>query len=126
MSQFPDTSLILDALLLGVSDEVYLIDTSSMQLTYVSESVLKDSIYDLTSLKEHSLESLLGISQDVLQSHIESHRGHSYFVEVLQDQSPLIGNIDHNQLRVMVLQSNQQEFVLIIKNDINANKLIHY
>ena len=120
LSQFPDTSLILDALLLGVSDEVYLIDTSSMQLTYVSESVLKDSIYDLTCLKEHSLESLLGISQDVLQSHIESHRGHSYFVEVLQDQSPLIGNIDHNQLRVMVLQSNQQEFVLIIKNDINA------
>ncbi len=120
MLQLPDTCLLLDALLLGVTDEVYLIDTSSMQLVYVSESVLKDTGYDLDGLNQHSLESLLGVSQQTLQGHADNHRHHTYFVELLQNQDPIIGNIEHNQLRIMILQSGQQEFILIIKNDFTS------
>lgn len=120
MLQLPDTSLLLDALLLGVTDEVYLLDVSSMELVYVSESVLKGTGYNLEGLKEHRLEDILGVNQQIVQAHLESHRHHSYFVELLQDQTTLIGNIKHNKLRVMVLQSGQQEFILIIKND-NTN-----
>lgn len=116
----PDTCLLLDALLLGVTDEVYLIDTSTMQLVYVSESVLKDTGYDFESLTEHNLGSLLGVSQQTLHAHAEHHRDHSYFIEVQQDQAPIIGNIEHDQLRVKIIQSGQQVFILIVKNDFNA------
>ena len=118
MSQLPDTSLLLDALLLGVTDEVYVLNASSMQLVYVSDSAFKDTAYDLESLKEHDLDSLLGVSESMLKSHAESHRHHSYFVEVLQEQTPIIGNIKHNKLRLMVLPSAKQTFILIIKNDV--------
>lgn len=118
MSQLPDTSLLLDALLLGVTDEVYVLNVSSMQLVYVSDSAFKDTAYDLESLKEHDLDSLLGVSESMLKSHAESHRHHSYFVEVLQEQTPIIGNIKHNKLRLMVLPSAKQTFILIIKNEV--------
>jgi two-component system sensor histidine kinase UhpB len=118
LSQLPDTSLLLDSLLLGVTDEVYVLDISSMQLVYVSDSALKDTAYDLESLAEHSLDSLLGVSESVLKSHAESHRHHSYFVEILQVQAPIIGNIKHNKLRLMVLESAKKVFILIIKNDV--------
>ena len=118
MSQLPDTSLLLDALLLGVTDEVYVLNVSTMQLVYVSESAIKDTGYDLEGLKEHSLESLLGVSEKILKSHAESHRHHSYFVELLQEQTPIIGNIKHNKLRLMVLESAKRVSILIIKNDV--------
>jgi len=113
----PDTSLLLDALLLGVTDEVYILNMSSMQLVYVSESALKNTGYDLEGLKEQSLENILGLSEQILKSHTESHRHHSYFIELLQEQTPIIGNIKHNKLRLMVLESAKKVFILIIKND---------
>jgi len=90
---------------------------SSMQLVYVSESALKNTGYDLEGLKEQSLENLLGVSEQILKSHAESHRHHSYFIELLQEQTPIIGNIKHNKLRLMVLESAKKVFILIIKND---------
>ena len=99
MPQLPDTSLLLDALLLGVTDEVYVLDVSSMQLVYVSESALKETGYDLEGLKEQNLESLLGVSESILKSHAKSHHHHTYFVELFQEQTAIIGNIKHNKLR---------------------------
>jgi two-component system, NarL family, sensor histidine kinase UhpB len=116
----PDTGLILDALLLGVTDEVYLIDSASMQLNYVSESALKDTGYNLENIREHNLENLLGVSQQTLQAHVENHRGHMYFIVLPQNQAAILGNIDHDQLRVKILQSDKQEFILIVKNDLNV------
>ena len=118
MLQLPDTNLLLDAMLLGVTDEVYIIDASSKQLIYVSESALKHTGYNLESLKEYDLDSILGLSPHVLQRHLDRHRNHAYFVELQQNQMPIIGNIRHNNLRLMVLASGKQEFILIIKNDI--------
>ena len=111
LPQLPNASLILDALLLGGLDEVYLIDALSMRLIYVSENALKNTHYDRERLHEVGIDHLLGLSQQSLQSHIESHRGHSYFIEIQQNHTPLIGHIEHSQLRAMVLQSNQQEFI---------------
>jgi PAS domain-containing protein len=73
LSQLPDTHLLLDALLLGVTDEVYVLNMSSMQLVYVSDSAFKDTGYDLDSLIEHSIESLIGVSEEKLQRHLQSH-----------------------------------------------------
>jgi len=116
----PDSWLLLDAMMLGVSDEVYLIDASSMQLVYASESVLKNTGYDLEGLKQPSLSSLLGVSQQTLQMHVNCHRHQMHFIELLQDQAPIIGKVSHDPLRAMLIQSGQQEFILIIKNDASS------
>ncbi|MDI1308082.1 MAG: histidine kinase [Methylotenera sp.] len=116
-SLLPDTSLLLDALLLGVTEEVYVLNVSSMQLVYVSDSALKNTAFDIDSLKEHDLISLFGVSESTLKSHAQSHRHHSYFVELLQEHVSMIGKLQQNKLRLKVLQSAQQDFMLIIKND---------
>lgn len=119
MSSLPDARLILDALLLGVTDEVYLIDATSMQLIYVSDSALKNTGYMLDDIKNYALENLVGVSQQTFHTHLENHRDHLYFVALQQEQSAVIGNINHDQLRVKILQSDNQEFILIVKNDLN-------
>ncbi len=117
LAQLPNANIILDALLLGGLDEVYLIDAGSMRLVYVSESALKNTDYGRDSLDQLDLDQLFGLSQQTLQSHLDNHRAHSYFIEVEQNQPPLIGHTAHAQLRIMILQSNQQEYILIIKNN---------
>ncbi|MEI8362713.1 MAG: histidine kinase [Betaproteobacteria bacterium] len=119
MPNLPHISPLLDALLLEVSNEVYILDTSSMQLVYVSDSALKDTGYDRDSVKQHSVESLLGLSQQALQDCVVNHS--PFFLDLPQDQAPLIGNIKSRQLRMMVMQSGRQEFALMIKSDSSRN-----
>ena len=117
MLQLPDTALLLDALLLGVTDEVYILNVKTMRFVYVSTSALKDTGYDLDSLKDHRLIDIIGISEEALNNYVESHRHHSYFVELQQEQATIISNIKHHNLRTMVLESAEQLFVVMIKND---------
>ena len=117
MLQLPDTALLLDALLLGVTDEVYILNVKTMRFVYVSTSALKDTGYDLDSLKDHRLIDIIGISEEALNTYVESHRHHSYFVELQQEQATIISNIKHHNLRTMVLESAEQLFVVMIKND---------
>lgn len=122
MSPIPNSRLLLNALKRGVSDEVYLIDASSMQLVYVSESVLKNRGCDMDSLKQMSLDGLLGVSQQTLQGHVSCNRHQTHFIELLPDLAPSSGNINNDPLRVMLMQSGQQEFILIIKNDVSSKE----
>jgi len=117
LSLISDSRLLLNALKRGVSDEVYLIDASSMQLVCASESVLKNWCCDLQGLKQLSLDSLLGVSQQTLYEHVSCHRHQTHFVELLLDPALSSGNINNDQLRVMLIQSGQQEFILVIKKD---------
>ena len=117
MSLISDSRLLLNALKRGGSDEVYLIDASSMQLVCASESVLENRGCDLQGLKQLSLDSLLGVSQQTLYEHVSCHRHQTHFVELLLDPALSSGNINNDQLRVMLIQSGQQEFILVIKKD---------
>ncbi len=117
MLALPESWLLLDAMMLGVTDEVYLVDANALTLAYAGQNVLKNTGFDLEDLKQQSLDSLLGISQKALQLHLDEHPHHTSFIRLLQDGLPTIGNTSHNQLRVMTMISYQQEFMLIIKNN---------
>lgn len=113
--------LLAEAMLLGVSDEVFLLDATTLQILEASHSVYSNLGCDLTGLRELSLDALLGVSQQTLKAHIAQHRHQSQFVELMQDQAPLAGIISNDQLRVLHLQSadeeKPQELVLVVKND---------
>jgi len=108
--------------MLGVSDEIYLIDASTLELVHASESVMKNSGCNLEGLKQHSLDSLLGVSQQTLQIHVSCHRDQTHFIDLLPDQAPFSSNINNDQLRVMLMQSGDEEYVLIIKNDFSSKE----
>lgn len=117
MLALPESWLLLDAMMLGVSDEVYLVDANALTLAYAGQNVLKNTGFDLEDLKQKSLASLLGVSPKALQGHLDEHSHHTSFIRLFQDSRPTIGNTSHDQLRVMTMISCQQEFMLIIKNN---------
>lgn len=117
MLALPDSWLLLDAMMLGVADEVYLIDATTLALVYVSKSALENAGCDLEKLKQYNLEDLTGLTQQTLRRHLASQPHHSQFVSLLQDQKPIIGNTNHDQLRIMIMTSCQKEYVLMLKSD---------
>lgn len=113
-----DNHLFLKAMMLGVSDEVYLIDASSMQLVNVSESVLKNSDAGLESFKRESLDNLLGVSQQKLQEHTDRIGNQAHFIEMSLDQEPIITEAGNFQLRVIHMRADGKEYILVIKSDL--------
>lgn len=64
-----DNSLLLDSLMLAMSDQVYIIDSASMRLIYANESAINHNS-DLVKMQSLSLELLFGISPQSLLNHI--------------------------------------------------------
>jgi len=112
-----NNQLFLKAMMLGVSDEVYLIDANSMRLVNVSESAQKNSGCDLQDFKQKSLEDLLGVSQQKLQGHVDRIGSQAHFIEMSLDQEPIISKAGDFQLRVILMRADEQEYILVIKND---------
>lgn len=108
---------LFDTLMMGVSDEVFVLDAASLKLLAVSQSVLRGVGTNLVSLQAMPLDDVLGVSQQTLQVHIGCHRDHAGFVELVQDQPPLIGHMYHDQLWVRILTLASSEYVVIVKND---------
>ena len=116
------TPALLEALLLGVSDEVFLLDAATLDIVNASQSVFRNVGCDIEGLRQLSLDALLGVSKQTLKVHINCRRDHTHFVELMQDQAPLAGIISNDQLRVMQLQSGNQSLVLVIKNDFSSKE----
>lgn len=118
----PSAQEILQALLAGVSDEIFLFTVGDFQLVGVSQSVLNNVSGDLEAIRLMRLDDLLGVSQQTLHVHISCHRHHGGFTELIQDQPPLIGNHSYDQLWVKVLFLAGQEHVLILRNDVSGKR----
>ncbi len=112
-----EARLLLDAVMLGVTDEVYVVDATSMQFVDVSESVAKSTNLNLKNLNKQGLLKVLGVAQTTLQAHLNTFHQHAGFMRLIQDQIPTVGHIGQDQLRVKLIQSGTQSFLLIIKNN---------
>ncbi len=112
---------LLDAVMLGVSDEVYLVDVASMKIVHVSESVTKNTSHNLIDLNKQGLLNVLGVDDTILQAHFNTFHQHTDFMRLIQDQIPTVGHIGHDHLRVKVMQSDKQSLFVIIKNVLTPN-----
>jgi signal transduction histidine kinase len=83
----------------------------------VSESALKNSGTDIESLKQLPFEGLLGVSQHVLKEHADRAGRQAHFIEMSLDQEPIITKTGDYQLRVLLVHADEQEYILVIKND---------
>jgi signal transduction histidine kinase len=116
MSVLSDHSLLLDALLLGVSDEVYVFDVASMQLLATSASVLANSQQSLTALQQLPLESLIGVSQHDLRRYLVEYKTSTEFANLLPDLSSATLLPEHKLLRVKTVALAAQTLLLILKS----------
>ena len=82
MFPIADAQLFLKAMMLGVSDEVYLIDASTMQMVYMSESAREKTGLDIDSFKRESIDNMLGVSKKVLETQVKHSRNQAHFVEM--------------------------------------------
>lgn len=114
-SMLLDQRMLLDALLRGVSDEVYVFDAASMQLLVTSASVLANSQQSLAALQQLPLESLVGISQHELRRYTAEHITSLEFFSLLPDQAAATLLSERKSLRCMTIASATQTLLLILK-----------
>jgi signal transduction histidine kinase len=135
MSVLSDHSLLLDALLLGVSDEVYVLDAASMQLLATSASVLAHRQQSLAVLQQLPVESLVGVSLHELRAYSAEHSSTMQIArsrpepgllsildkQTLNEQTLNEHTLDehtldeHKLLRIMTMPSPAQSLLLIFK-----------
>lgn len=111
----PEALKLIDAMMSDISDEIYIIDTMTMRFEYANVSALKNSGYSLESLRQQTINCVLGLEQKLLQAHVNLHRQHAEFSR-LQMCAPMAGDINKTQLHVMVMRVEQKELTIVIKH----------
>ena len=107
---------LFNLMLLGVSDEVFLIDSKSMRVIAASESALSYLGCSLPQLQAYPLRALLGVEQAVLQERLDTYRASP---DLFSQQRKI--NDQHyiyqdNRLKVLLARFNQHEFIVATKN----------
>lgn len=120
-----DIQLCVKNMMLAASDEVYLIDIETMQLVYVNESAQRNTGYDLEAAKQQKIDKLLGVSKQALQTHVRHNLGATQYVELSQDLPPIAGKEGDFQLRTMLMQSDETDYILVIKNAVTSSEQMH-
>ncbi|HSH98477.1 MAG: histidine kinase [Methylophilaceae bacterium] len=116
MSQQNEVLELFNVMLLGVSDEVFLIDAKSMQVVAASDSALSYLDCNLTQLQAYPLQALLGADTAVLQDSLNSYRDNP---DLFAHQSKI--NNQHyiyqdDRLKVLLVRFKQNEFIIATKN----------
>jgi len=107
---------LFNVMLLGVSDEVFLIDAKSMHVVAASDSALSYLGCTLTQLQSYPLKALLGIEQAVLQERLDTyHASPDLFTQQrkINDQHYIYQD---DRLKVLLARFNQHEFIVATKN----------
>lgn len=120
MSVLPENSLLLNALMLGISDEVYVLDAVSLQLLAASASALANNHQSLEALQQLPLEHILGISQPQLRLYASEQHAPMQFVGLLPDLAlpdfaASAQLSPQPSLRLMTIASAKQPLLLLLK-----------
>lgn len=113
-----DYQPLFDALMQGASDEIYLIDTHTCQIAHVSHSVLQHTGYLAEQVRQHSLLTVLGMTQQTFTSYVDNHLDFKSFSLLQREFSPNAPYRSHDLMRAKQITLHQRNYVLIIKNDI--------
>lgn len=122
MAVLADSQLILKSLTLASSDEVYMLDATSMRLLYASEKAREQLKTDALDVTPVALELALGISLHALAAHVDQHREKESQFEISASPALSRDYPYNSQLRVILIQSAGREYLLITKSDLSPNE----
>ncbi len=119
-----ESQLILKSLTLAPSDEIYVLDANTLTLLYASDEAQKRIGSDELSLAPAQLEAILGVSPKTLAHYVHQQRDKKALFELSVNQPLPEAGVHKNQLRVMLIQSGQTEYILVTKSDISPNEKV--
>jgi len=115
----------IQALMSDVSDEVYLIDASSMRLVDVSAKVFKRKAANLSELQRMGFQELIGVNEQALTELVHAHAPLS---ECQDNPKKITINPSHPEsieLVLMLIHANHQSYLMAIKPE-SPNKGLAY
>jgi two-component system, NarL family, sensor histidine kinase UhpB len=119
-----ESQLILKSLMLSSYDEVYLFDAATMDLLYASDSAQEKLGVELQHVQPAMLESALGVHPQYVLSKVNQDKTNKPFFELSIQKSLPVNGINKDQLRVMLIQSGQAEYILVTKSDSSPNEKV--
>ena len=108
-----ETSPLFDALMLGVADEVYLIDAKTMQLSAVSDSAIRRMDIGLQAMRKMRMQKLLGLSEKKLAVFAEKHSSQpAKFFEFPE----------LDELSLSYIRHNKHPYIVAVKSGLSSAK----
>lgn len=114
MTQQIEKDVLFDALMLGMSDEAFLLNADTMHLVNASESVCKTFDADLLNLQKKKLETLLGVTKDDLTAFVSSNRVMSQLAKPSKKSDIHFYNLQH--LNIALIEVDKAPYLFAIKN----------
>lgn len=119
-----ESQLILKSLTLAPTDEIYVLDANTLALLYASDEAQKKIGSDDLTIAPAQLETILGVSPAILNRYVHQQRNKKALFELSVNQPLAEAGVHKNQLRVMLIQSGQTEYILVTKSDISPNEKV--
>jgi two-component system, NarL family, sensor histidine kinase UhpB len=119
-----ESQLILKSLTLAPSDEIYVLDANTLGLLYASDEAQNKIGSDDLTIAPAQLEAILGVSLKTLSHYVHQQRHKKALFELSVNQPLPEAGVHKNQLRVMLIQSGQTEYILVTKSDISPNEKV--
>lgn len=113
MTQQSDKDFFFDALMQGVSDEVFLLDAETMHLVNASANVCKTLGLKLPALQDMDLETLLGVTKEDIVAFVSSHQVMSKLVRPSLQSNIHFYRLQH--LNIALIDVDKKAYLLAVK-----------
>ena len=105
--------MLFTALMQGISDEAFLLDTADMHLINASESVYRALESDLSTLQKKPLEEVVGVSQEELVAFVSSHQVMSKLLSPNKADDIHFYGLHH--LSMALIETDKRQYLFAIK-----------
>ncbi len=109
-----EKNVLFEALMQGVSDEVFVLDVATMHLVNVSKSVLQSFDGNLSELQQKKLDTVLGVTKEDLVAFASSHQVMSKLVSPNKSNDIRFYNLQH--LNISLIEIDQAAYLFAIKS----------
>jgi two-component system, NarL family, sensor histidine kinase UhpB len=113
LAQQSTNNILFDVLMLGIQEQAFLLDVSSMQLVSASQHACQALDIELAALQQLPLPTIIGVSEEVLTAFVSSHQLITQLA--LPSQSSSVRFYPLNDLNVTVIEADDSQYLLAIK-----------
>ncbi|MDX1914273.1 MAG: histidine kinase [Methylophilus sp.] len=116
--------LILKSFTHSPHDEVYLINANTMEVVHASALGKAAFSTNTPAVAPEQFEAIFGISREALIAYVNQQRDQKSTFELSVNQLLPATSVNKNALRVMLIQSDDTEYILVTKNDISLEEKV--
>lgn len=115
-----ENNILFDTLMLGISDEAYLLDVPTMHVITASDSACSALGCDLSALQQKSLAMIIGVTQEDLEAFASSHQVMSKLV--IPNKSNGIQFYTLQDLNIALIVIDEIDYLFVVKSASPSSK----